>query len=229
MKSETKNKLEGVKLIVEIIGIPLGIVGGVIGAFMLVAQYKEMVRATNATLDAVKVSKAQIDDSEAQQRAWLRIESLNVRRVATNAPGKYSVDVAMVLKNFGVTPAIDLYGSGITIPESIERFNKTRGLTNSLNRWNREPRTSTPGNGGVGIMPQETFTNKFVMGEFQEGDDFYIESWLSYRDIFRKPWIIGEGGTYHFTNDSFSPDFINYGQFREVNPTNAPSKTKAAL
>src|SRR6266705_729546 len=57
MKSETKNKLEGVKLIVEIIGIPLGIVGGVIGAFMLVAQYKEMVRATNATLDAVKVSK----------------------------------------------------------------------------------------------------------------------------------------------------------------------------
>jgi hypothetical protein len=227
-QNERHERRYGFKDYVEIVGI----LGGLIGVYMLVAQYREMVKATKATFDAVEVSKGQmatmqrqLDDAEAQQRAWLRIEDFRVRRATVSKilpkqPGKYSVEIAMILRNFGSTPAIDLRGSGFTLSESAERFDKTHGFTNDLKRWSGGTPIPTPGNGGIGIMPQETFTNEYEMGTFDVGDNFYIESWISYRDIFGHPWIIGEGGTYHFTNDSLTTDFLNWGQFRDQNQTN---------
>jgi hypothetical protein len=230
MKIHEMSCKESVKFWAEFIGI----IAGVVGVIFLIGQYEEMVKATKATLNAVKVSqdqmiitKRQLDDSEAQLRAWLRIETIQIRRVTNstklqNYPGKYNVEVSMIIRNFGSTPAIDLAGSGLTITESEEIFEKKYGMTNEIKRWTSGTPIPNPGpgHGGVGIMPQETFTNSYEMGSYNVGDNFYMESWLSYRDIFGHPWIIGEGGTYNFTNDLFSPDFINWGQFRDQNQTN---------
>src|ERR1700723_1628467 len=83
-----KHIKEEIKFWFEIAGIIAGI--GVL--ILLWKQYGEMVKATKATLDAVKISqdqtiisKRQLDDSEAQQRAWLRIEKIEVRRMTNYA------------------------------------------------------------------------------------------------------------------------------------------------
>jgi len=208
-----------------------GIIAGIVGLIFLIGQYEEMVKATKATLAAVKVSqdqmiitKRQLDDSEAQQRAWLRFEPFQIRRteIFTNPPNpaRYSLEINMIIRNFGFTPAIDLAVSGQTISSGVESFYREHGLTNQIRKWSGVTPAPGPSNAGLGIMPQETFTNWNKIGSFEVGDDVYIEDWLSYRDIFGHPWIIGEGGTYHFTNDSFTPEFINSGKTIYQNQTN---------
>ena len=230
IKNRATDPMKGIKYWVEVIGI----VSGIVGVVAIVAQYKEMVRATNATMKAVEVSQEQmgvmqrqLDDAESQQRAFLKVESFQITRTTNMIgqdavlPGKYNVDVSMVIKNYGATAAIDLRGSGQTISERAEAFNRKYGVTNWLKKWDvGNSRNPQPGNGGASIMPQETFTNKWREGEYDLGDNIYKEFWLSYRDIFGHPWVIGEGGTYNFTNDTFTPDFIDWGKYHDQIQTN---------
>jgi hypothetical protein len=207
-----------------------GIVFGIIGVIAIVAQYIEMVKATQATLKAVQVSqgqmevmKRQLDDSEAQQRAWLKIEQFQVKRITNSEHipfGKYGVEINMLIKNYGSTPAIDLGGSGMMIGDFIDKFNKRFGITNGFHKWTSGSPTPEPRTGSVSIMPQETYTNTFQSFAWDMGENVYMENWLSYRDVFGHPWGIGEVGHYDFTNDCWVSEHFFWDQYHQADQTN---------
>ncbi|SRR6266446_2938544 len=215
-------------------GVFIAAIAAIATAVIYYFQLREMITATRATLQGIEVGttqmalmQRQLTDSESQLRALLKVESFQIRRTTNMIgqiaarPGKYNVDVSIVIKNYGATAAIDLAGTGQTISERIEALEKQYGITNGLKRWNPgNSRKPQPGNGGFSIMPQETFTNKWTEGEYVWGDSFYKEFWLSYRDIFGRPWVIGEGGRYNFTNDIFTPEFIDWGKYHDRTNTN---------
>ncbi len=106
---------EKIKYVFELVAI----IGGLIGVFFLVAQYKEMVRATNATLDAADVAREQMKemqrqsrDTEAQAAPNIKVEWMDTKTTAdtsynTNKSEDY-YKVTIRLKNYGYSPAFDI-------------------------------------------------------------------------------------------------------------------------
>lgn len=212
----------------------LAFVAAIIGAPALVFQSCEMVKATRAareatqaTRDAVVVSQVQmsvaerqLDDAEAQQRAWLKVEEFSIKR-ATNAPmfpipGHYEVEVRTVLKNYGSTPAKDIHLTGFCRNDSTERMDKALGVTKLPQKWRGGTRNPEPLTGGGAILPQESLTNVAVMASWENGDGFYDEQWVNYRDIFGHAWVIGTGGHYDATNDTFRLELFYNNQYQQA-------------
>ena len=204
-----------------------------------------MRRATDATLESVKISREQMDatsesvrisreqmdlakrqleDSEAQQRAWLQIQSFEVRRNTNYSvnfeefPEHYSVEISMLVKNVGSTIAKDVVGNGFTMDDETEAFEKRFNITNKfMTKYIGGGRTPSPGNGGRIILPQETITNFVRQGFWKATNSFYIEQWLSYRDVYGHADMVGAGGRYEVTNDIFTLSF-NYLQMYQPPP-----------
>jgi hypothetical protein len=191
-------------------------------------QWREMVKASKVSEKQLAVMqgqtdvmKRQMDDSEAQQRAWLQIDQFDIKlttnSISPNYPGKYKVQVSFVIKNVGATIATDLHMSGESIDDDAERFDKMYGFTNQLAKWNGGIQVPSPAADATIIMPQQTMTNIHIIGYWNYTNGIYVERWISYRDIFGHADIVGVGGKYDFTNDNFAPQFIYQRRYDQTN------------
>jgi hypothetical protein len=219
----------------------IGVVAGFLVLIFLFCQLKTMQAQTAAMTNQTTLMKRQFDemkrqtdDSEAQQRAILKFDnfSFNLEDFYTNYNIKglpknwtivhFTLKYFYTFKNVGDTPAVDLSSYGESFPES-GFINKYFGTNTLLKRWdhfNIPP--PSPNNSKLGtalIMPQETLTNgtQTISEEYVLPENYYVECWLSYRDIFNHSWIIGEGGDFVFSNRTFVPEFIYSGKYRDTN------------
>jgi hypothetical protein len=200
-------------------------------------QQEFLTGETNAEKQ-MNIAQRQIDDAEAQQRALLKFGEITTKITTNNSiqdMPMYNLTISIPIKNVGYTPAIDLMGSGVGFEENdstkmTEEILKKQGITNFFpKRWNRTntpvpvPYNGDPFNGGttVTIQPQDAITNTLGMGGEMRGGDYYSEQWISYKDIFRHSWIIGEGGHYDFTNNVFVLEFIYSQEYRPEDQTNS--------
>jgi hypothetical protein len=207
-------------------------------AIIYFGQLKEMIKATNATGKAIEVSAGQMSimqrqlaDSEAQQRAMLKIEKFSFRK-STNQPNMtispdcFTLEQDILIKNYGSTPAMDLSGEGQFIQSGLEEMDKRLGIKSYQHRWSGGERTPRPTRGAGIILPQETLTNSGLITSQIVGDSLYIEMWFSYRDIFGRAYVIGEAGNYTLSNDTFFPVMIYPVHLQTAQETNQETKPK---
>jgi hypothetical protein len=215
-KSDWKGTVKAVFEFAGIVAI-FGTLGGLVFQICeLVQSNKIVAKSVQVAQQQALVAQRQLDDSEAQQRAILKIEKFDFTKVGeiiashgllSSVIGQIHLAQNVLIKNYGSTAAVDIVGEGQFI--TGDELNKLVGITNSPKRWEagktREPH---PRSGGQPIMPQETYTNTADMTVQIIGGSLYIEMWFSYRDIFGKPYVIGEAGTYFASNNNFSSDMI---------------------
>ena len=164
----------------------IGIIFGIVGVFFLILQYREMVRATKATLEAVEVSRKQAATMEHQlnfsERAWIGVSSVSVAGYSPQHVG-FRFD----LKNTGHTPCkVSTVDVEVFITDSTSSKNRS---TNMLYRRHDES--------GMWVSPTDAFPlvlnerhpaiEESVFATIQsEAREVHFHFAIAYTDIFGK-------------------------------------------
>jgi hypothetical protein len=204
---------------------------------------KEFLAGETNVQRQLAVMQEQIEDARAAQRALLKFGEFTAK-IVRKTTNEFSFTVYEPIKNVGNTPAIDLMGGGMSYwdTDATRKMNESfekAGITNSsIKKFDRKhvpspsPFRGDPFTGGttITVQPQEMITNSIFTGgtttDLSGTGYFYVEAWISYKDIFGRPWIIGEGGSFDSTNGTFACEFIYSQEYRDEGQTNSTSGKK---
>lgn len=141
------------------------------------------------TLDATQAANRGFQESsERQLRAYVAIESSAARRIDLIDPGgvptgQFQIDIGVIFKNTGQTPALDFSGasvSGLTTMEQIEA------------EILPDPESAKVIGAGGGVSNSKTraaiYTNAALATALQAGNTGWFRSRHTYRDIFGVEW-----------------------------------------
>lgn len=160
------------------------IIGGLIGLVLIWLQYKDMTRATLATITQSKALLRQSELMQQQlnemresqkldQRPWVLLSDIITTRIFTNST---SATIQISFKNIGRTPAFNVQ-TVVYLKQDTNAIPETDIMPNPPVNGG----IYAPGQGGS-VQPVNVPTR--MVNEFQKQKAFYIFGRVQYSDIF---------------------------------------------